>query len=441
MADAEASAAERELALLRAENERLRALLAARPPAQRRRRGGRWALATTLLLAGCLLLPVGAVALWARAVVFDTDRYVGATAPLARDPAVQDAVADRITAEVVAVLHVDGITTRVLDALVKQGAPAELAVLRRPVVEAVQSFARAQIGDVVRSDRFVRAWEQANRAAHEGLVAALRGTGDGVIGIQDGTVSVDLGAFLAMIKPQLVAAGVPFADRIPAVSLTFPIVQSAQIPRIQRAAGLLDTLAVPSVVLALLLLVVAIGVAPGRRRMLAVAGFGTAAVLLALLGALALGRGYYLRHLPAGGIASGAAAAVWDALVGQLRLRVLAVVAAGLTIGLGGWLTGPGRAARELRAGAGWLLVALRLGARRLGWGSTVADRWVAAHATALRTAAVLLVVTVYALWTRPTGAVVLGLALALLALVAVIELLRTGTKPPVAGPAARPAR
>ena len=150
-----------ELAQLRAENERLRALVAQQDqptPAgpRRHRQVGRWTAATVCLLVGCLLLPLAAVALWARTVVFDTDRYVATVAPLARDRAVQNAVADRITAEVFAALDIDGLTTRAIDGLVKQGAPAELALLRQPVVNGVHSFARAQVGNVVATDVFAR---------------------------------------------------------------------------------------------------------------------------------------------------------------------------------------------------------------------------------------------------------------------------------------------
>nr|BFE73117.1 hypothetical protein GCM10020092_064180 [Actinoplanes digitatis] len=50
-----------------------------------------------------------------------------------------------------------------------------------------------------------------------------------------------------------------------------------------------------------------------------------------------------------------------------------------------------------------------------------------------LRAAALALIVIVYALWTRPTGSVVVWLTLALLGLLAVIELLRRGTDLPPA--------
>ena len=432
-----------ELARLRAENERLRALVARQesPAAapRRRRRVGRWTAATVFLILGCLLLPVSAIGLFARTVVFNTDRYVETVAPLARDPAIQNAVADRITAEVFAALDIDGFTGRAIDALVERGAPAELVVLRQPMVNGVRSFARTQIRNVVGTEAFAQAWEQANRAAHDGLVAALRGERGGTIEVQNGTVSVNLGAFIQTIKPQLVSAGVPFADRIPAVNLSFPVLRSDELPRIQRAAGLLDTLAIPLVLLAFLLLAIAVWLAPNRRRMLAVAGLGMAVALLALLGVLALGRGYYLTHLPPNTLPADAAAVVWDTLTEQFIARLQTVVVLGIVIALCAWVVGPGQLARALRSGADRLVTAARTGAQRVGWQPGAADRWVDAHVAALRAAAVVLVIAVYALWTRPSGAVVIWLALLLLALIAAIELVRKGVDLPAAPEPAHP--
>jgi hypothetical protein len=428
-----------ELARLRAENERLRAMVAHQTPPARRprsgRRAGRWSGATVFLLIGCLLLPVAAVALWARTVVFDTDRYVATVAPLARDPAVRNAVADRITAEVFAALDIEGFSGRAIDGLVQQGAPAEIRMLRQPMVNGVRSFARAQVHNVVSTEVFAQAWEQANRVAHEGLVAALRGTQGGTIEVREGTVSVNLGAFIASVKPQLVAAGIPFADRIPAVNLSFPIVRSDELPRIQRAAGLLDTLAVPLAFLAFLLLAVAVWLAPGHRRMLSIAGFGMAGAFLLLLGALSLGRTFYLSHLPPNSVPPDAAAVVWDTLMRQFTLRLQTLVVVGLVIALAAWVLGAGRVAVALRTGAGRLILASRAGAARLGWRPGPVDRWVAAHVAALRAAALVMIIGIYALWTRPTGAVVIWLTVALLVLVAVIEFLRRGAELPDTAP------
>jgi hypothetical protein len=436
---------EKELARLRGENDQLRALVAAqeKPAAKprRARRAGRWTVATVLLVIGCLLLPIAAVALWARTVVFDTDRYVATVAPLARDPAVQNAVADRITAEAFAALDIDGFTRQAIDALVRQGAPPALVALQQPMVNGVRSFTRSQVGNVIATDTFARAWEQANRIAHEGLVAALKGTRGGTIEVQSGTVSVNLGAFIETVKPQLIAAGIPFADRIPTVNMSFPIVRSAEIPKIQRAAGLLNNLAVPLALFAFLLLAAAVWLAPGHRRMLSIAGFGMAVALLAMLGALAFGRSFYLEHVPQGAIPSDAAAVVWDAFTRQFILRLQAVIIVGLVIALGAWVVGPGRVARAVRAGASWLITSARVGGRRLGWRPNRIDRWVADHVAALRAGALVLIIGVYALWTRPSGGVVIGLALVLLGLLAIIELLRRGADLPAADPPATTVR
>jgi hypothetical protein len=442
MTDMQAPEVRDELARLRAENEHLRDMLAGQAPPvgapRRRRRVGRWTAAVVCLFIGCLLLPIWAIALYARTVVFDTDRYVATVAPLARDPAVRNAVADRITAEVFAAIDINGLTRRAIDGLVKQGAPAELAMLQQPVVNGVHSFARTQVHNVVSSDVFAQAWEQANRAAHAGLVNALKGNKGGAIEVENGVVSVNLGAFIELIKPRLVAAGVPFADRIPSVNLSFPILQSDQISRIQRAAGWLDTLAIPLVILAFLFLAAAVWLAPGRRRMLSVAGFGMAAALLALLGALAVGRSYYLGHLPPNTLPQDAAAVIWDTMTWQFEARLQTVVVVGLVIGLGAWVVGPGQLARALRRGGNWLVVSARVGAARLGWRPSAVDRWVAAHVAALRAAATALIIGVYALWTRPTGAVVIWLTLALVVIMAVIEFFRRGAALPAAvdGPA-----
>ncbi|MEU7906519.1 hypothetical protein [Actinoplanes sp. NPDC049118] len=436
MTEPEVPDTEQELARLRAENERLRALVERQVPPDgkpRRRRVGRWTAATVLLVVGCLLLPVGAVAMFARTVVFDTDRYVATVAPLAQNPAVRNAVADRITAEVFAALDIEGFTHRAIEALVKQGAPAELTMLQQPMVNGVRSFARTQVHNAVSSDMFAQAWEQANRAAHAGLVAALRGTQGGAIEVENGTVSVNLGMFIETIKPRLVAAGVPLADRIPTVNLSFPLLHSDEIPKVQRAASLLDTLAIPLVLFAFLLLAVAVWLAPGRRRMLSIAGLGIALSLLLLLGGLAAGREYYLSHLPQNTLPTDAAAVVWDTMTAQFVVRLQTVVLVGVVIALGAWVVGPGELARGLRTGANWLVTSARVGGRRLGWRPTAVDRWVADHVTVLRAAALGLIIIVYALWTRPTSSVVVWLTLALLGLLAVIELLRRGTDLPPA--------
>ena len=82
-------------------------------------------LAVVLIVVGCVLAPLAGVAVWARNQVTNTDRYVRTVAPLASDPAIQQAVADQITAQVFTYLDVQGLTNQAVDGLAEQGlAPA-----------------------------------------------------------------------------------------------------------------------------------------------------------------------------------------------------------------------------------------------------------------------------------------------------------------------------
>src|SRR4051794_24083391 len=58
---------------------------------------GRWRAPTAavLIVIGCILAPLAVTAVWANRQVSDTDRYVETVAPLAKDPAVQAAVATK----------------------------------------------------------------------------------------------------------------------------------------------------------------------------------------------------------------------------------------------------------------------------------------------------------------------------------------------------------
>jgi hypothetical protein len=352
---------------LRAENERLRLEIDrlkgqvssagnAEVRHTQRHRRGRWAAAIALLALGLVLVPVAGVAIWARNAVFDTDKYVSTVAPLARDPAIQDAIAARITTEVFRAVDVDELVDRSVEFLAEQGAPEQVALLADPVKKGLRSFATDQVRTIVRSDQFARAWDQANRVAHQGLVAALTGEGSGGVTISGDTVSVNLGAFIAAIRPQLAEAGFPLADRIPQVNVSFTILESEQLPRIQRVARALDTLVVPLALVTVALLALGVLIAPDRRRMLLAAGVGVAGAMIVLLALLTATREFYLNHLPAGTQSVDAAAVIWDTMLRYLVSGARTGIWVGLAIAAVAWLAGPAAPAVTVRrlVATGW---------------------------------------------------------------------------------------
>ena len=180
---AELSADERaELERLRAEVADLRSQVAAAPgvaepppvvpPTRPRRQRWRSVVATLLIVIGCVLAPLSVAAVWAKNLVTDTDRYVATVTPLASDPAIQNAVANKITTEIFARLDVQGITNQAVDALAERGLPPRIATqlhaLSEPLASGVQSFVRDEVGKFVASDAFKDAWVTANRSSPSG---------------------------------------------------------------------------------------------------------------------------------------------------------------------------------------------------------------------------------------------------------------------------------
>src|SRR5512133_835915 len=121
------SAEERaELERLRAENATLRAqvppggpITSGRPAGARSGGRQRWraVVATLLIVVACVLAPLSVVAVWTRNQVTNTDRYIATVSPLASDPAIQNAIADQITAKVFTYIDVQGLTTQAVQAL------------------------------------------------------------------------------------------------------------------------------------------------------------------------------------------------------------------------------------------------------------------------------------------------------------------------------------
>jgi hypothetical protein len=436
-----------ELERLRAENAALRARArpdgagpAGGPPAPgagRGRRPWRTVVAALLVVLACLLAPLSLVAVWTRDQLTDTDRYVATVAPLARDPAIQDAIADQITAQVFTYLDVRGLTTQAVDALADRGLPPRLAgplrALAGPITDGVRGFTRTEVGKVVASDAFADAWGQANRVAHAELVKALTGEGGGAVRVEGDTVSLNLAPFVEMVKARLVEAGFSLAARVPEVQASFVLFQSDDVTRARRAFSLLDTLGVWLPAVTLVLLVLGVYLARDHRRAAVGAALGVAVAMVVLALGLAVFRSVYLDAVPASVLPHDAAAVAYDTIVRFLRAGLRTVLVLALVVAAGAFLTGPSVTAVRARQGLAGAIGWLAGGAERAGFSTGPVGTWVQANKRALRVAAVALAALALVFWDRPTGKVVLGLTLALLAALAVIELLGRG-------PARRPA-
>jgi hypothetical protein len=410
---------------------------AARGPAGGARAAGRWLAAVLLLVLSAVTGVAAVVGVFARTELLDTNSYVETVAPLARDPVVQQAVADRVTDELVTQLDLAGLTQQLADALQRQGAPEAVDGLVGPVTSGIRTFIHTEVAAVLASDQFAQVWDAANRVAHDELDAVLT-TGQGQFLSVDGdTVDLDLGAILATVKQRLVGAGLTLVDRVPDISITVPLVTSEQLPAVQRWVRLLDTAAWALPLAALALLAGAVAVAPDRRRALLFGAGGLGIGMLLLLAALSAGREYYLERLPEALISRAAAAAIYDTLLRFLVAAAQSLVALAAIVAVGCWLAGPGRVATALRHAGGRLLDRAAVATARLGPPLGAVPERLHRHRRTVEVSLIIVALAVLVLWWRPGVAGTLWLAAGLAVVLALVELVgRVGgpTADPVGG-------
>lgn len=412
----------------RAELERLRALSAA-PAGGGWGRAGRWTGALALLLVAAVLGVFAVAAVYLKSEVLDTDTYVQTVAPLAENPAVREAVANRLTDEIVTRTDVAGLATQLAEKLVADGAPARLGDLVGPAVNGLRSFLYNEVHKLLGTAQFQQIWEQVNRLAHTGVVTVLTGGQGQLLTSSGNTVTIDLGALLSAAKQRLVAQGMAFVSRVPDVSIQYQLVDSDKLPTLRTYTRILNTVGTWLPFVALAVLLAGVLVAPNRRRGLltGVVMLGVAAALL--LGALAVARTYYLDHLPSSVRSPDAAAAVIDAVLRYLIAALQTLLVAAAVVIVGALLAGPSRPATAVRRLANRGLDAAGRGLARAGSWVAAVGRALAGARPAIQIGLALAAVVGLIVANRPGVAAVLWTTLAVLALFAIVEIFVRGAR------------
>ena len=422
-----------ELERLRAENAELHHDGAARP--SRRRFSWRALFATILIVIGCVLAPIAVVGVWAGNQITDTGRYVATVQPLIDDPAIQNVLTQRITNEIISQLNLTGTVDQAAAQLQSRGLTRISTLLTTfgpQITSAVTGFIQSTVHTVISSQAMAKAWVQVNTVAHQAVVKLLSGQGGGTLTSANGQITLNLGPLIAVVKQDLVARGFSLAGSIPNVNPTVALFQAKDLGKAQAGYRLVSDLKIVLPILALVLLAAGVFTARGRRRALIVVGLGVAASMVVLAIGLLIARTIYLNSAPPSVLPTDAAAAAFDALVHFLRVGLRVVLAVGLVIAIGAFITGPSRAAVRTRAALGSGITWLRNVGERRGMSTGPVGEWTYRHRALLRIGALTLVALILVFWGQPTALTVILLVVILLILLGLIEL--------VASPPAEPA-
>jgi hypothetical protein len=412
----------------RGELERLRREVATlRTAPAPRRRGIRWKslAAAVLLVLGCVGVPASVLAIWTHNQVTQTDRFVTTVSPVIADPAVQSALTNRVTTEVLTYIDVQQLANDAIDAIAAQGVRPELVDrlhdLTGPLVAGVTNLVHEKVQQLVASPQFIATWNRALQVAHGQANAVLSGESSAIT-IKNGMVVLDLNPFIESAKQQLVTSGFTAAAKIPEVHPTIDLAPASGLIRAQTAYQMLDAVAAWLPWITLLLLAAGVYLARRRRRALLGVGLGVVAGMLVLAVALLVGRAMLVNTVPEQGVA--AAAATYDILVRFLRIALRTLAVLGLVVALGAYLAGPAAGAVQIRTALNRGITALRRGRVADALAAGPVGPWVHTHLQLLRLAALGLAVLVFILLDQPTGLDVLLVAVGLLVALGIIKFL-----------------
>jgi hypothetical protein len=330
--------------------------------------GARWRTILTwvLVVLTSIAILTSAVGVWAHRTLLNTDSWVATVGPLAKDPAVTDAVATEVSNQLIPVLDLEH---RITDRL-----PSSLDGIAPGLATAANQFILNAIKQLMRTDQFHTFWVEANRRAHAAAVRVLRGDTK-LVSTKNGEVTLN---FLPLIADALqkiedrwpnvggtstnvpnitqstppdqaraelsAAIGRPLPDNFGTVT----VFKSDQLAAAQDAVNLFDKLVVAMLIVTLLLLIATIVVAVRRRRAIIALALG-AVIALIIANTVINALKDQIVGLVGGAEARAAAKATVTQLVNRLDLITRSLIVLGIVVALIAFLTGNSRPARAIR--------------------------------------------------------------------------------------------
>lgn len=296
-----------------------------------------------LVVLAALLVPLSVVTAWTVNTITNTTHYVETLAPVARQKVVTDYLAVEATNKIFDSIDVQGQISAAL--------PKKARFIAAPVTAELHSFVEQQMTKLFASQWFGRLWDSTNRRSHAALVDLL--TGRPIPGVQAARgIVVNLTPALDRAIDQLDAHGVTVFNPIKGKlakgnELSLSVVSGSQVGKLQTLFRYATDLGWLLPLVTVLVLAAAVAVAVDRRKALLRAAVGSAITVVIFLGALAVGRAFFIDH--AGKVPPSVTGTLFDTVIRFLHNGLWDVLYLCLAVAVVLWLIGPARWAVWLR--------------------------------------------------------------------------------------------
>src|SRR3954462_3060453 len=213
-------------------------------------------IAAGLIVIASLVAFLALAAIWVNRQALNTDNWTPTSRELLEQPGIRDRVAARLTDELYQSVDVQQALS---DAL-----PPRAQILAGPAANALRTQVEKTARKALARPDVQVLWANANRTAHEQLLAVLNGGGT-TVSTQNGDVVLNLQDLLGKLQ-QETGVGGRLRKVLPASATQVTLFQSDQLSAAQTAVKVLRPLPMVLPLGSLALLGIAAAMAPGWRR-------------------------------------------------------------------------------------------------------------------------------------------------------------------------------
>jgi Short C-terminal domain len=294
-----------------------------------------------LIVLATLVTLVSSLTIWSKRQLLSTDNWTKSSAKLLQNDDIRAALSTKL---------VDvGFNQTNAAAQLQQYLPKSAQGAAPAIAAGIQVAATRAADTLLSTPRAQQLWEQANRAAHERLVAVLEKKQVGRVSASTGAITLDLGP-LAQKLDQRLGLRTRLGNGSSAGSGEIVLIKSKDLKTAQDAVRILNALTVFLAVAALVLYGLAIYLAHGRRRkFLEVSGTALIFVGLIVLIVRRVVGGALVDSLVKTEANRPAVRAVWFIETDLLRDIGIALLLYGTLMVLAGFFAGPSRVATGTR--------------------------------------------------------------------------------------------
>jgi Short C-terminal domain len=293
-----------------------------------------------LVILGSLLAFLSVFAIWTERQALNTDDWVSTSGRLIQNQTIRAAVGDYLVDQLYENVDVEKELEDIL--------PGDTKDLAGPAAGGLRQVAGDGANRVLETSTAQTLWEDANRSAHEQLIAVLEDKGDAV-STSEGNVSLNLGSLLTNLADQ-VGIGQDLADKLPPDAGQIQILRSDELKTAQNIAVAIKGLAIVLSLLTFIAFAAAIYLTrEGRWVTVLYSGIGLVAAGFVVIVFREIAGGIVVDQLVVTESAKPAGEASWSIATSLMTSIAGTVILVGVLFAIAGWLASPTSSARATR--------------------------------------------------------------------------------------------